>query len=65
MTQANPLPASHTREALISRHTTSDGVVVWSRCACGRLRMVRVPYSADGERLSAAARTRPCSRCEG
>lgn len=51
------------RHTTISRHTTSDGVVVWSRCGCGRLQMVLVPYDADGARLTAAARARPCPRC--
>ncbi|MFA1545566.1 hypothetical protein [Actinomadura chokoriensis] len=31
------------RNTLVSRHLTSDGVVVWTRCACGRLRMDLVP----------------------
>lgn len=28
---------------VVSRHLTSDGVVVWTRCACGRLRMDLIP----------------------
>ncbi|WP_169806830.1 hypothetical protein [Actinomadura macra] len=42
----------------LSRHLTSDGVVVWSRCACGRLRMDLVPRGG-GKPISAG----PCARC--
>ncbi|QXJ20593.1 hypothetical protein AGRA3207_001330 [Actinomadura graeca] len=42
----------------LSRHLTSEGVVVWSRCACGRLRMDLVPHAA-GRPISAG----PCARC--
>lgn len=28
---------------VVSRHVTSDGVVIWTRCACGRLRMDLIP----------------------
>ncbi|EFL27168.1 hypothetical protein SSOG_06882 [Streptomyces himastatinicus ATCC 53653] len=38
---------------IVSRHTTTEGVVVWSRCACGRLRMRLVPYGIDGKALAA------------
>ncbi|WP_168221300.1 hypothetical protein [Actinomadura sp. WMMA1423] len=40
---------------LVSRHLTSDGVVTWTRCACGRLRMDLVP-SGGGQGLAAG----PC-----
>lgn len=56
MTHANVAPQPGT---LLSRHTTSEGVVVWSRCACGRLRMDLVPYTPGTERLSASS----CPRC--
>ncbi|MWK37761.1 hypothetical protein GEV43_29390 [Actinomadura sp. J1-007] len=56
MTHANVAPQAGT---LLSRHTTSEGVVVWSRCACGRLRMDLVPYTPGTERLSASS----CPRC--
>ncbi|WP_433336308.1 hypothetical protein [Spirillospora sp. CA-294931] len=46
---------------MLSKHTTSEGVVVWSRCACGRLRMDLVPYGADGRRLAAGGGR--CPRC--
>ncbi|WP_165967030.1 hypothetical protein [Actinomadura sp. 7K507] len=47
-----------TQNTLVSRHLTSDGVVVWTRCACGRLRMDLVP-NAGGTPLTAG----PCTRC--
>ncbi|GAA4242229.1 hypothetical protein GCM10022254_74490 [Actinomadura meridiana] len=42
----------------LSRHLTSDGIVVWTRCACGRLRMDLVP-NGGGRPLTAG----PCPRC--
>ncbi|WP_344587094.1 hypothetical protein [Actinomadura vinacea] len=49
---------------IVSSHPTSDGVVVWSRCACGRLRMTLVPYDPSpdggGRRLTAGARCPVC-----
>jgi hypothetical protein len=29
---------------VVSRHLTSEGVVLWTRCSCGRLRMDLVPH---------------------
>ncbi|WP_165978549.1 hypothetical protein [Actinomadura darangshiensis] len=46
------------QNTLVSRHLTSDGLVVWTRCACGRLRMDLVP--ADGGRGLVAG---PCPHC--
>ncbi|MEU9020901.1 hypothetical protein [Actinomadura sp. NPDC048394] len=48
------------RGRILSRHLTSDGVVVWSRCACGRLRMDLVP-AAGGAGLGAG----PCPHRDG
>lgn len=48
------------RNRTLSQHLTSDGLVVWSRCACGRLRMDLVPNAAGGKRLAAG----PCARCD-
>ena len=31
---------------VISRHLTSDGVVTYSRCACGEVRVSLLPYGA-------------------
>lgn len=45
---------------IVSRHTTSEGVVVWSRCACGRLQMVLVPYGIDGKGLAAGRHDTQC-----
>ncbi|HEY8479478.1 MAG TPA: hypothetical protein VIL71_06555 [Spirillospora sp.] len=44
----------------LSRHLTSDGVVVWSRCSCGRLRMDFHP-TAGAAPLTAG----PCVHCHG
>ncbi|MFC4052009.1 hypothetical protein ACFOY4_20155 [Actinomadura syzygii] len=46
------------QNTILSRHLTSDGVVVWIRCACGRLRMDLVP-NAGGRPLTAG----PCPHC--
>ncbi|WP_158581633.1 hypothetical protein [Actinomadura spongiicola] len=43
----------------LSRHHTSEGVVVWTRCGCGRLRMDLVP--TGGARPLTAG---PCPHCE-
>ncbi|WP_212910389.1 hypothetical protein [Streptomyces sp. TS71-3] len=48
---------------VVSRHTTSEGVVVWSRCACGRLQMALVPYGTDGRALVAGRHDIRCPRC--
>ncbi|MFB4317033.1 hypothetical protein [Actinomadura sp. 21ATH] len=47
-------------EKIVSRHATSSGIVVWSRCACGRLRMTLVPYDGGGRRLVAGGRCPGC-----
>ena len=47
-------------DVIVSQHTTSDGVVVWSRCACGRLQMVLAPYRVDGKRLAAGGHGIQC-----
>lgn len=46
------------RDTTLSRHVTSDGIVVWTRCACGRLRMDLVP-TAGAAPLTAG----PCPHC--
>ncbi|WP_169809308.1 hypothetical protein [Actinomadura chibensis] len=46
------------QNTILSRHLTSDGVVVWVRCACGRLRMELLP-NAGGRPLTAG----PCPHC--
>ncbi|WP_433462757.1 hypothetical protein [Spirillospora sp. CA-128828] len=46
------------QNTLVSRHLTSDGIVVWTRCACGRLRMDLVP-TGGGPGLVAG----PCPHC--
>ncbi len=48
---------------IVSRHTTSEGVVVWSRCACGRLQMVLVPYGAGRRGIAAGGHDFQCPRC--
>ncbi|MER7789840.1 hypothetical protein [Streptomyces sp. NPDC097640] len=45
---------------IVSRHTTSKGVVVWSRCACGRLQMALVPFDIDGKGLAAGGHDIQC-----
>ncbi|QKW37640.1 hypothetical protein HUT06_29525 [Actinomadura sp. NAK00032] len=45
---------------LVSRHLTSEGVVLWTRCSCGRLRMDLVPHG-DAPRLTAG----PCPHAAG
>ncbi|MGP3967458.1 hypothetical protein [Streptomyces sp. 6N223] len=50
----------------ISRHRTSRGTVVWSRCSCGRLRMAYSPTSLtspDERPLVAGGRTPGCPDC--
>ncbi|WP_173390667.1 hypothetical protein [Actinomadura litoris] len=44
------------RNSTLSRHVTSEGTVIWSRCACGRLRMDLVPHGS-APRLTAG----PCA----
>ncbi|RSN51604.1 hypothetical protein DMH08_30275 [Actinomadura sp. WAC 06369] len=44
------------RPTIVSRHLTSDCLVVWTRCSCGRLRMDLVPDGPGESRLSAG----PC-----
>ncbi|WP_165959183.1 hypothetical protein [Actinomadura sp. KC345] len=46
------------QNTVVSRHLTSDGVVVWTRCACGRLRMDLIPHEG-GASLTAG----PCPHC--
>ncbi|MEU1668139.1 hypothetical protein ABZ547_32100 [Streptomyces sparsogenes] len=46
---------------IVSRHTTSEGIVVWSRCACGRLQMVLVPHGSDGRGLAAGGHDIRCT----
>ncbi|GAB3969098.1 hypothetical protein GCM10029978_039760 [Actinoallomurus acanthiterrae] len=48
---------------IVSRHTTSEGVVVWRRCACGRLQMALVPYGIGGKGLAAGGHDIRCPRC--
>ncbi|MGW2331739.1 hypothetical protein ACWC5C_39145 [Streptomyces sp. NPDC001700] len=48
---------------IVSRHTTSEGVVVWTRCGCGRLQMALIPYGARGKGLAAGGHDRQCPRC--
>ncbi|MFE2180989.1 hypothetical protein [Streptomyces sp. NPDC059455] len=48
---------------IVSRHNTSEGVVVWSRCACGRLQMVLIPYGTGGKGLTAGGHGFQCPRC--
>lgn len=50
-------------DTIVSRHTTSEGIVVWIRCACGRLRMTLVPYSTDGKALAAGGHDVQCPHC--
>ncbi|WP_169513850.1 hypothetical protein [Actinomadura flavalba] len=44
---------------ILSRHSTSEGTVVWSRCDCGRLHMVLVPYDTARRPLTAGT----CPAC--
>ncbi|WP_181763769.1 hypothetical protein [Streptomyces albidus (ex Kaewkla and Franco 2022)] len=48
---------------IVSLHTTSEGVVVWSRCSCGRLQMVLVPSGFDGKGLAAGGHDIQCPHC--
>lgn len=48
---------------IVSRHSTSEGVVVWSRGPCGHLQMVLIPYGGDTTGLTAKGRTVPCPVC--
>ncbi|MFD7312772.1 hypothetical protein [Streptomyces sp. NPDC059883] len=45
---------------VVSRHTTSEGVVVWTRCACGRLQMVLRPHGIDHKGLAAGGHDIRC-----
>ncbi|MEU1791640.1 hypothetical protein ABZ553_38360 [Streptomyces sparsogenes] len=55
---------NNSANTIVSRHTTSEGVVVWSRCACGRLQMVLVPLGSDGRALAAGGHDIRCT-CAG
>ncbi|HWU06914.1 MAG TPA: hypothetical protein VN520_11110 [Streptomyces sp.] len=60
---------THTSTA-VSRHATSEGVVVWNRCACGRLQMSLVPYGVERGGLVAGGhrsvpRPRPLNDASG
>ncbi|MGH3313591.1 MAG: hypothetical protein ACRDP3_23905 [Streptomyces sp.] len=48
---------------IVSRHATSEGVVVWSRCVCGRLQMVLVPIGIGGRGLAAGGHDIQCPHC--
>lgn len=48
------------QNTIISRHTTSQGVVTWSRCVCGRLQMSMTSY--DGKTLTAGGHAHCSSR---
>lgn len=48
---------------IVSRHITSEGVVLWSRCACGRLQMALVPYVIDDKGLTAGGHVIQCPHC--
>lgn len=43
------------RQQLLSRHTTSEGIVSWVRCACGALEARFRPHGSS-ERVVAASR---------
>ncbi|WP_049578047.1 hypothetical protein [Streptomyces sp. SBT349] len=48
----------------VSRHTTSEGTVVWSRCpACGRLRMVLAPDDPRTPPSVSGTATPGCQDC--
>ncbi|MFR9721989.1 hypothetical protein ACL02R_01290 [Streptomyces sp. MS19] len=47
----------------ISRHMTAEGVTLWLRCSCGRLRMVFTPDSPLDRPLFAGGRTPGCPDC--
>ncbi|MBB5934959.1 hypothetical protein [Streptomyces zagrosensis] len=48
---------------IVSQHTTSEGLVVWSRCGCGRLQMVLVPNGSNGRGLTAGGHDVQCPHC--
>jgi hypothetical protein len=59
-----PVPSSAPQAPVeVSRHTTSDGTVLWSRCTCGRLRMVFTPDSPIDRPLATGGRTPGCPNC--
>ncbi|MBL1066977.1 hypothetical protein [Streptomyces sp. 7-21] len=65
-TGIDPTP-SRPRPRELSRHRVSGGLVVWSRCSCGRLRMAYAPDDPDpaGERpLTAGGGTPGCPDCD-
>lgn len=41
---------------VLSRHLTSEGLVVYSLCGCGSVEMRLVPYHPDGPARSARSR---------
>lgn len=49
---------------LVSRHTTSEGVVVWMRCTrCGQPRMLLQPHAPSGGYLAAGHHLSRCPNC--
>jgi DNA-directed RNA polymerase subunit RPC12/RpoP len=61
---SHPAAMDTDTNTIVSRHTTSEGVVVWSRCAvCGRLQMALVPYGVDGKGLAAGGHDIRCPHC--
>jgi hypothetical protein len=60
---ANPQDPVRTHTE-VSRHRTSEGLVIWCRCtACGRLRALLVPDSPDTRPAAAGTRTLGCPGC--
>lgn len=57
-----PPPAAPVRTE-VSRHPTSSGTVVWSRCTCGRLQALLSPDVPTAGPLVAGGRTPGCPDC--
>lgn len=49
---------------VVSRHNTSDGVVIWMRCSrCEQPRMALLPYGPSGSSLAAGHHLSRCPNC--
>lgn len=55
---------TETPYTVVSRHNTSDGVVIWMRCTrCEQPRMVLRPYGTSGSALAAGHHLSRCPNC--
>lgn len=61
--EATPDAAPAAAPVVLSQHATSSGTVTWSRCGCGRARMVLIPDSPADPVLLAGGRTPGCPDC--